>query len=453
MDRLKIYNPYNEDLIGTVKSFDKSDIINTIDILMGYDFRLSGYDRYKILIKAAELLEKQKEEFSNLIVNEIGVSLKDADHEVERTINVLILSAEGAKRVVGEVYPADVSDEFKDKTVYSIREPLGIILCITPFNHPLNQVAHKVCPAIAANNAVLLKPSYKCPLTALHFVNLLYDAGVPNEMLQSVTGKDKNIGNILVTNNKISMISFTGGVEAGNIISNTCGIKKLSLELGGNDALVIDDDAILEDAILFAVKGAYGNSGQRCSAVKRIITLPKIHKNFIELFEIEVKKLKVGDPADPRTDIGTVIDENAAIEIETRINDAVKAGAQLIYGGNRSGAQIEPTILDLVIPDMEIVKKETFGPVAPIIRADSIENAIEIMNDTTFGLNAGIVTNNLSNLKQFIKKAKVGGIRINVPTSYRNEVLPFGGLKDSGYGRAGIISAINEMTNLKTILW
>ena len=453
MKDLKVYNPYNKELIGSVKSFDKNDIMKTINILMDYDFRLSGYDRYKILIKAVELLEKQREKFSNLIVNEIGVSLKDANHEVERTINVLILSAEEAKRIVGGVFPAEVADGFKNKTVYSIREPLGIILCITPFNHPLNQVAHKVCPAIAGNNAVLLKPSYKCPLTANHFVKLLYDAGVPNEMLQIVTGKDRNIGNILVTNNNISMISFTGGVESGNIISNTCGIKKLSLELGGNDALIIDDDAVLEGAVSIAVKGAFGNSGQRCSAVKRIITLPKIHKNFIELFETEVKKLKVGDPADPQTDIGTVIDESAAIEIEMRINDAVEKGAQLIYGGNRRSAQIEPTIIDLVLPDMEIVKKETFGPVAPILRAESFENAIELMNDTTFGLNAGIVTNNLNNVKEFIKKARVGGVRINLPTSYRNEVLPFGGLMDSGYGRGGIISAINEMTNLKTILW
>lgn len=453
MEKLKIYNPYNNNLVGEVKSFNKNDLLNAINILSKYNFECSGFDRYKILIKAAKLLEKQKQEFSTLIVNEIGVSLKDAIHEVERTINVLVLCAEGAKRVIGDTFPAEVSEGFESKTIYSIREPIGIILCITPFNHPLNQVAHKICPSIAANNATLLKPSYKCPLTAIRFAELLYDAGLPIEMLQVVTGRDKKIASLLIKNEKVSMISFTGGVEAGKSISNACGIKKLSLELGGNDALIIDEDANLKDAVIFATKGAFGNTGQRCSAVKRIITLPKIHDQFVKLFFDEVKKLIIGDPLDPSTDIGTLVDEDSAIEIEKRIKSAIDSGAKLIYGGDRNGAQIIPTILDSISPDMEIVRKETFGPVAPIIKSESLEDAINIMNDTSFGLNAGIVTNNLINLKKFIKKANVGGVRVNLPTSFRNEVLPFGGLKDSGYGRAGIISAINEMSNLKTILW
>ena len=251
------------------------------------------------------------------------MSIKDAIHEVDRTINVLILSAEEAKRITGGVYPSEVADGFKNKIVYSIREPLGIILCITPFNHPLNQVAHKICPALAGNNAVLLKPSFKCPLTAKHFIELLYDAGIPTNMLQIVTGKDKDIGDLIIKNKDISMISFTGGVDSGKIISNKCGIKKLALELGGNDALIIDETADIEDAVSIAIKGVFGNSGQRCSAVKRIITLPKIHSDFVDLFKFEVKKLKIGDPSDPKTDIGTVIDEDYAIEIEARINDAI----------------------------------------------------------------------------------------------------------------------------------
>jgi len=452
MSDIDIFSPYNNKLIGSVKSFSSMDINHSINCLKSYNFNLSGFDRFKILIKASQMLKKQEKQFAKMIVDEIGVSIKDAYHEVDRTVNVLVLSAEESKRVIGAVYPSEVSDGFDDNVVYSIREPLGIVLCITPFNHPLNQVSHKICPAIAANNAVLLKPSIKCPLTAYNLVQLLYRSGLPKEMLQIVTGIDKNISKSLLTNNSISMISFTGSVQAGTTISNTCGLKKISLELGGNDALVVDNCANIEDATMIAIKGSFGNSGQRCSAIKRIITLPTIHNQFVQNFVNKTKELNVGNPYELDTDIGTVIDEDYAKEIERRIKDAVKMGADMLCGGNRFNAQLEPTVLDNITMNMEIVKKETFGPVAPIIRSKNFEHALEIMNDTTFGLNAGIVTNNLSNLKRFIKKAKVGGIRINMPTSQRNEVLPFGGMNDSGYGRGGIISAIKEMTNIKTII-
>lgn len=449
---LEVYNPYSNKLVDSVKACTSEDIDKAIEKLRDYSFNLGNFERSEILKKASDLLKERQKEFADLIVQEIGVSTKDAVHEVDRSVNVIDICSEEAKRIGGEITPSEISKGFNGRLIYSIREPIGIVLCITPFNHPLNQVVHKIIPALASNNAVLLKPSRKSPLSAIKIVELLYEAGFKKEMLQVITGEDSVIGKDLVSNKHINMISFTGSVNAGEIISSNCGIKKVSLELGGNDALVVDDTADINLAVKMACDGAFKNSGQRCSSVKRIILLPSVKKEFEEKFVKAVKSLKVGDPRNPETDIGTVIDEESAILIEKRIQKAVAEGANILTGGERNRAQVMPTVLNSVEMRMELVKEETFGPVAPIIDCDSFENAIDIVNQTSFGLNAALCSNNHENIRKFIKSVVVGGVRINAPSSFRNEILPFGGINDSGYGRGGIIYAMKEMSNLKTVL-
>ena len=449
---LKVTNPYTNEIVGSVKSCTVEDIDIAVNKLKSYKFDLGAFERSLILTKAVELLKNDRDAFVDLIISEIGVSKKDAIHEVERSFNVISLCAEEAKRVAGEVTPAEVSHGFENRLIYSIREPIGIVLCITPFNHPLNQVIHKIGPAIAAGNAILLKPSKKSPLTALRIVELLYKACIPENMLQIITGEDSVLGESLVSNPEVNMISFTGSVKAGETISSMCGIKKISLELGGNDVMVVDDTADINLAVKHACEGAFKNSGQRCSSVKRLLLFPDIKNEFIDKLITKVEALNTGDPFNPKTDIGTVIDEASAIIIEKRIKDAISKGAVLLTGGNRNGAQITPTVIDKTTMSMELVSDETFGPVMPIIECDNIDHAIKITNSTKFGLNASLISNSHSNINSFIKNVVVGGVRINAASSYRNEMLPFGGINNSGYGRGGIIYAIKEMTNLKTIL-
>ncbi len=449
---LKIYSPYSNNEVGSVKSCTIKDIRDSVDLLKEYKFDVNGYERSKLINIAAKKLEEKSNDFINIIIDEIGISYKDAKHEVDRSVNVLKICAEESKRIQGEITPSEISEGFHEKLIYSIREPIGIVLCITPFNHPLNQVVHKIMPALASNNAVLLKPSRKCPLTAKKLVDLLYDSGFPKEMLQIITGEDAVIGKELVSNPDINMISFTGSVPTGEKIAAWSGIKKTSFELGGNDALVIDNSADLDHAAQVAADGAFKNSGQRCSSTKRIIIQPEIKNEFLKKFKNIAENLKVGDPKDLSTDIGTVIDTDAAKVIERRINDALKEGAKIIIGGKRINAQIYPTILDNVNMQMEIVAEETFGPVAPIITVDSFSRAIDVVNSTSFGLNSALISNNHKHINQFIKNVITGGIRINEASSFRNEMLPYGGTKISGYGRGGIRYAMKEMSNLKTIL-
>lgn len=449
---LDIYSPYSNKVVGSVKSCSIEDINNAVEELRKYKFNINGFERSNLISAAAKKLEEKTDVFIEIIIDEIGISYKDAKHEVDRSVNVLKICAEESKRIQGEITPSEISEGFHDKLIYSRRDPIGIVLCITPFNHPLNQVVHKIMPALAANNAVLLKPSRKCPITAQKLIELLYESGFPREMLQIITGEDAVIGKELVSNKYINMISFTGSVPTGEKIASWSGIKKTSFELGGNDALVVDTSADLDHAAQVASDGAFKNSGQRCSSTKRIIIESEIKDEFLKKFKLIAEKLKVGDPKDKSTDIGTVIDIDAAKVIENRINSAVAKGAQIITGGNRVNAQIYPTIIDNVNMEMEIVAEETFGPIAPIISVESFEHAIEVVNSTPFGLNSALISNNHRNINYFIKNVITGGIRINEASSFRNEMLPYGGTKISGYGRGGIRYAMKEMCNLKTIL-
>ena len=388
----------------------------------------------------------------DLITLESGLCLKDTLYEVGRASDVLLFSANQALVDDGQVFSCDVTPHGRKRKVYTMREPLlGVITAITPFNHPLNQVIHKVAPAIATNNRVVLKPSEKTPLAAYVLADILYEAGLPPPMLSVITGDPREIADELLTNAQVDLVTFTGGVAVGKAIAAKAVYKRQVLELGGNDPIIVMEDADLDEAATLAASGSYKNSGQRCTAVKRMLVQTKVADRFVELLLEKTKALKYGDPLDPSTDMGTVIDEVAAKQFEQRVNEAVAQGAKLLAGNQRTGALYSPTVVDHVTPDMTLVKQETFGPVSPVIRFDTIDEAIAISNSTAYGLSSAVCTNRLDYITRFVSELQVGTVNVREVPGYRLELTPFGGIKDSGLGyKEGVLEAMKSFTNTKT---
>jgi putative phosphonoacetaldehyde dehydrogenase len=315
----------------------------------------------------------------------------------------------------------------------------------------MNQVAHKVAPAVATNNRMVLKPSEKTPLSAIYLADLLYEAGLPPEMLQVVTGDPREIADELITNEHADMVTFTGGVAIGKYIAAKAGYRRVCLELGGNDPVIVMEDADIEEAAALAAQGSYRNSGQRCTAVKRMLVHEKVADRFVDLLVDKTRAWSYGDPSDPAMEMGTVIDEPAAQLFETRVNEAVAQGARLLAGNVRRGALYSPTVIDRVMPGMTVVREETFGPVSPVIRFSSIDEAIALSNGTAFGLSSGVFTNRLDYIARFVAELNVGSVNVREVPGYRLELTPFGGIKDSGLGyKEGVQEAMKSFTNLKT---
>jgi putative phosphonoacetaldehyde dehydrogenase len=328
---------------------------------------------------------------------------------------------------------------------------LGVITAITPFNHPMNQVAHKVVPSIATNNRMVLKPSEKVPLSALLFADILYEAGLPPEMLSVLTGDPAEIADELLTNPAVDLITFTGGVAIGKHIAAKAGYRRVVLELGGNDPIIVLDDADLDEASTLAVQGSYKNSGQRCTAVKRLLVQAGVAERFTELVVEKTRAWRHGDPRDEHNEMGTVIDEAAARLFETRVDEAIAQGARLLQGHRREGALYAPTVIDRVDPAMTVVREETFGPVSPIIRFGTVDEAIAIANGTAYGLSSSLCTNRLDLVRRFVNELHVGTVNVREVPGYRLELTPFGGIKDSGLGyKEGVQEAMKSFTNLKT---
>lgn len=448
---LSIKNPYTAEAIAEVPLLSGAEILNTVESSASFRSTLTSFERYVILHRASELVLERKEEIATLITRESGLSLKDTTHEVERTRNVLLLSAEAAKAQEGKVYQSDVVPQTTSRMAFTIREPVGLVLAITPFNHPLNQVSHKVGPAIAMNNTVLLKPSMKTPLSAIRFRELLLEAGLPPQMLTVLTCDIQTEGRFLLSHPLIDMVTFTGSTQTGEKIAREIGVKKSLMELGGNDVCVLCEDADINSLLEIIIRGGLGNSGQRCTSIKRLLCHEYIADSVVDLLKEKISSIKVGDPLNPATQMGTVIDEEAAILIERRIRQACDQGATLVTGGVRNGALLEPALLDHVSPDMEIVAKETFGPILPMIRFKSDEEAIHIANNTEYGLQAGVCTQNLKRAMYYAHKLKTGAVHINQASGYRVESWPFGGIKKSGVGKEGVERACLEMTTEKLI--
>ncbi len=452
-ERIEVRNPYNGALVGTVPAADARQVADAFKKANAYKPELSRYDRQKILLKTAEILARRREEIAHLITAESGLCLKDSLYEVGRAYDVYSLAGQLAIRDDGEIYSCDVTPQGKQRRIYTMRTPLlGVLSAITPFNHPLNMISHKIAPAIATNNRVVAKPTELTPLTALLLADVLYEAGLPPEMLSIVTGNPRTMGDAMITDPHADVVTFTGSVKVGKYIAEKAGYKRLVLELGGNDPLIVMEDADLDKAAELAAQGATKNSGQRCTAVKRILCVESVADQFVELVLAKAKKLKSGDPMDPDTDIGTVIHERAAAMFEARVNDAVEKGARLLLGNERRGALYPATVVDRVPYTCELVHEETFGPVIPIIRApNGIDEVIRIANSTAYGLSSGVCTNRLDYITKFINELNVGTVNVWEVPGYRIEMSPFGGIKDSGLGyKEGVWEAMKSYTNVKT---
>ncbi|MGI9316922.1 MAG: phosphonoacetaldehyde dehydrogenase [bacterium] len=448
---VEVFNPFTNKVVGTVPRASQSQVAEAFDIASSYKPTLSRYDRQQILSKTANILVSRKEEISDLITAESGLSKKDSLYEVGRAFDVFSLAGQLCIHDDGQIFSCDLTPHGKQRKIFTQREPLGAISAITPFNHPLNMISHKIAPSIATNNCMVGKPTELTPLTALLLADVLYEAGLPPEMLSIVTGLPEDIGDEMITNPHIDLITFTGSVPVGKYIAENAGYRRTVLELGGNSPLIIMEDADLDKAAEMAVAGATKNSGQRCTAVKRVLCIDAIADKFAALVADKAAKLKYGDPMDSDTDVGTVINEEAAIMFQNRVNDAIEKGATLLYGNDRQGAVYSPTVLDHVPADCELVMEETFGPPIPIIRVRDADHAIEVANSTAFGLSSGVCTNRLDYINRFVNQLNTGTVNIWEVPAYRIEMSPFGGIKDSGLGyKEGVIEAMASYTNVKT---
>tara|TARA_B100000686_G_scaffold354528_1_gene465273 strand:+ start:5735 stop:7159 length:1425 start_codon:yes stop_codon:yes gene_type:complete len=448
---IDVYNPFTLEQTGRVAAIDPKAVNEIAKKMHDSDVRLSRHERHNILMKMSAEIESRSDDVSRLITDETGLARKDTRYEAQRVCDVLRFSAMAALQDDSEIFPCDISAQGRPRRIYTSRYPLRLITAITPFNHPMNQVAHKIGPAIATNNNVILKPSEKTPLSAYFLAELSIQCGLPVESLTVLNGSTKDLAKAMVTHELVDLVTFTGSSSVGRHLASLAKYKRLILELGGSSPLLVLEDADPAVAAQIAVAGIFKNSGQRCTAIRRIIVQEKIAAPFADSLKKEVALLRCGDPYDDKTDVGTVISETAARQIQARVENSLSQGSKLLIGNHREGALYHPTVLDKVNPAHDLVAQETFGPVAPIIRVDSFNEAIRLANDTCYGLSAGVVSNHWPSIQRAIGELEVGTVNINEAPSYRLETTPFGGIKASGLGyKEGVIETMKAMTYIKT---
>ncbi len=455
---LEIYDPGTGEIIDKVPEATLDDAKTALEAAqrgkkeMG---RLPAHERSAILLRTARAMEENKAELSELLAKENGKPIQQTREEVAAAIRIYQGFGEEAKRIMGRVIPADAVPGQEKHVAMTIRQPLGVIAAIVPFNYPVELGAHKVGAALAAGNAVIVKPPSDCPLTILKIAALMEEAGLPKAALQVITGPGELIGDFLAKSDGIQMITITGSIEVGIKISQLAAqsLKKVHLELGGNDPTIICADADLERAADAIILGrlARGN-GQICCAVKRIFVEDKVYDSFAEILSSKAKALKVGNQSEEDTEVGPLINENAAREVETLIKGAVENGAKIIAGGHRSGCFIEPTVLTDVSPEVKLFREETFGPVAPLVAFKDLEEALRMANNSPYGLQAAVFTNDISKAFDIAYRLEAGGVIINWSSAVRLENLSFGGIKSSGHGRESIHDTLDAMTEQKSIL-
>ncbi len=454
-DVVEVLYPYTDEVVGTVPAGTAEHARKAFEIAANYTPKLTRYERSQILQRAGELIGEKRDDLAKWLTLELGICYQHAIYETKRAQDVYQFAAAEAMKDDGEVFSCDLTHNGKARKIFTKREPVRTISAITPFNHPLNMVSHKIAPSIATNNCMVCKPTELTPLTCIALADILYEAGLPREMFQVVTGMPQDIGDEMITNENIDIITFTGGVPVGKIIAAKAGYKRQALELGGNDPLIICNDlndADLDKAATIAVAGATGNSGQRCTAIKRILVQDSVADRFVPLVLEKAKKIKFGDPQDPETELGCVIHSQAAELFENRVLQAEKEGAKILYHPERRGALLPPIVVDHVPHNSELVMEETFGPIIPIVRVpDNDQEVMVISNSTDFGLSSGVCTNDLNRAIAYINGLDVGTCNIWEQPGYRIEMSPFGGIKDSGNGvKEGVIEAMKFFTNVKT---
>ncbi|PSL22150.1 phosphonoacetaldehyde dehydrogenase [Shimia abyssi] len=454
-DVIEVRYPYTDEVVGTVPAGTAEHARKAFEIAANYTPTLTRYERSQILQRTGEIIGEKRDWMAKWLTLELGISHQHAIYETKRAQDVYQFAAAEALKDDGEIFSCDLTHNGKQRKIFTKREPVKAISAITPFNHPLNMVSHKIAPSIATNNCMVCKPTELTPLTAIALADILYEAGLPPEMFQIVTGWPKDIGEEMMVNDNIDIITFTGGVPVGKIIADKAGYKRTALELGGNDPLIVCNDlsdADLDKAATIAVAGATGNSGQRCTAIKRILVQESVAEKFVPLVLEKAKKIKFGDPQDPETELGCVIHAQAAELFENRVLQAAEEGAEILYHPERKGALLPPIVVDKVPHSSELVMEETFGPIIPIVRVpDNDDEVMAISNSTDFGLSSGVCTNDLNRAIAFINGLDVGTCNIWEQPGYRIEMSPFGGIKDSGNGvKEGVIDAMKFFTNVKT---
>ena len=451
---IEVRNPQDNTVITTVPAASQRDMQSAISgAKEGAKIAaaMPVHERISILNRAADYILANQEKYAVTIASEGSKTIREARKEVSRCVHTLRISAEEARRINGETIPFDQMPGSEDRVGYFYRFPIGIIGAITPFNDPLNLVAHKVGPAIAAGNAIIVKPATVTPLSAILLAEAFAEAGLPPKVLSVITGYGSEIGDALVTHPDVRMISFTGGLEAGLEISKKAGLKKLGMELGSNSPAIVLADADLNDAVESIVSGAFWAAGQNCLGVQRVYIERSVFETFTEKFVSRTREYQVGDKLSELTDMGPLINEKEAIRVENTVNEAVSFGAKVLCGGERNGAFFMPTVLTDVPNDCAVAQEEIFGPVVSLFPVDNFETAIKQSNSVDFGLQAGIFTRDINKAFTAIGKLDVGGIMINDSSDYRIDGMPFGGVKNSGLGREGVKFTIQEMTEPRVV--
>ncbi len=452
---IPVINPFDNSEIDTVPKATPADV----DRAMAFALegakkmrRISGYERYRLLMRAAALMEEQLDDLAETITREEGKVIAESRLEVARAAETLVVSAEEAKRLGSEVVPLDGASGGGNRFGFTLRVPCGVVLAITPFNFPLNLVVHKVGPALAAGNSVVIKPATDTPLSALKFSRVLLEAGIPAEGVQCITGTGGDIGDVLASDPRVRKISFTGSRDVGERICRTAGLKKVTMELGSNAPLIVLPDADLEKATQAIAVTGFANAGQVCISAQRVLAHKSIYADLIDALKPKVEALATGNPLQGETKMGPMVRESDAVRVAEWVEEAKKSGARLITGGGREGAMYAPTVLADVKPDMRISREEVFGPAVGLASVETIEEAIELANDSDYGLSAAIFTENLDNAMKFAREVDSGNIHINWGPQWRADLMPYGGLKDSGFGKEGPKYAVEEMTETKMVV-
>lgn len=452
--QLKVKNKYNDEVIGVLPTARKEDLDTALaaaeraeDVMAD----MPAHERASILLRTAELMRERADDLAKTVAAEAGKALKFARAEVERAASVFTIAAEEAKRLHGETIPLDAVPSGDGYFGYWTRRPVGVIAAISPFNFPLNLVAHKVAPALAAGNTLVLKPATTTPLAAVKLCQILQEAGLPSGAINLVVGSGGTVGEWLITDERVDKITFTGSPEVGRHILAVAGIKKVTLELGNNSPVVVAPDADLDFVAKRCALGAFYNSGQVCISVQRIYSQKQVFEPFSEKFVKATEAMVVGDPLDERVDVGPMIDSKEVDRIENWVKEAQGSGASVLTGGRREGTVYYPTILSNVDADMKVVAEETFGPVASVISSDDFESALQQANDSKFGLQVGVFTNDVNRVFKAVRKLNFGGVIVNDTPNFRADHMPYGGNRQSGLGREGVKFAMEDMTNIQLV--
>lgn len=453
-ETINVYDPEDSSVITTVPRATKEDMLQAIEAAeegVKIAARMPVHERISVLNKAANYVDEKRDVYAETIASEGSKTITEARAEVSRCVDTLRISAEEARRINGETIPFDQMQGSENRVGYYYPFPIGIIAAITPFNDPLNLVAHKIGPAVASGNAIIVKPATLTPLSAILLAEAFDAAGLPKKVLSVITGSGSEIGDTLITHPSVRMVSFTGGLETGEQIAKKAGLKKLSMELGSNSPVIVLHDADVSETVNSCVSGAFWAVGQNCLGVQRIFVEEPLFDEFVHKFVHQTNQYKVGHKKDETTDMGPLITEKEAIRVEEWVNEAAREGATILTGGKREGAFYSPTVLTNVSPNAKIATEEIFGPVVILFEVKNLEEAIEKANDVNYGLQAGIFTKDINLAFQAINELEVGGIMINDSSDYRIDGMPFGGVKGSGLGREGVKYTVLEMTEPKVV--